>query len=157
MPKVTQLTQNHIRLHSPGSSPSSCLIVWKEIFSPLLDSKVTLLHRHDAHIPGELSKHRFPHSWSHWGLRFCTFTQYPGGCDAAGSRTLNLQLAFPLIPLKRIMNIDMMTARKEPQAQIQQGRDGDQGELWVMPSGNLIPMLPSSSNFQEKLEIWVCM
>lgn len=29
--------------------------------------------------------------------------------------------SFPLIPLKGTMNIDMMTASKEPQAQIQQG------------------------------------
>ena len=35
------------------------------------------------------------------------------------------------------MNIDMMTASKVPQAQIQQGRDGDQGELWVIPTGNV--------------------
>ena len=55
------------------------------------------------------------------------------------------------------MNIDMTTASKEPQAQIQQGRGGNQSELWVIPSGNLIPMLPGSSNFQEKLGIQVYM
>lgn len=63
-------------------------------------------------------------------------------------------------PLKGTISTDILTGGEGPGAPIQQGRD--RGELeatlpWVMPSRNLIPVLPDSPNSQEKLEIWVCM
>ena len=94
------------------------------------------------------------------GPEILLFDPVPRGvrcCWFKDPQCLKLQLAFPLIPLKGTMNMDMMTASKEPQAQIQQGKGGNQSEPWLIPSGNLIPMLPGSSNFQEKLGIQVCM
>lgn len=160
LPKVTQLIydgtliQSHIRLHSPDSSPSGGFV----IFSPLLDPKATLLHPDCTHTPGELSKCRFPHGQSQWCLRFCTLTQSPGWTDAAGLRILHggarlyMSEVTANFPLKGTISTDILTGGEGPGAPIQQGRGRDQGELettlpWVVPSRNLIPMLPDSPNF----------